>query len=305
MAGPLRVERDVAVGRWVQESLRDDWTTATLVPPIFDAYARILHPATLETPNAETDAWGNVQYDAREITWAEAAGLLGDPVGDPRPFTVWQARFGDDSIDLPDGRRVFGAHGLDIPVSLLATLTELLLETHADAEVLAAVWEGSGLDPRGSSVFMAFPEGTSWWERRRETRRLQAQHRAEQIAAVDAEVLAAMRAQHVLGLPREGQGRGHVLLRARLAAFADPAWVETAGLGWRADRPFEGRTPNAIWPVEPVEGSSAVAAEPAWFVATDLDLDVTLIGGSTDLIGRVLGHPAIEAERIRPTDPLL
>ncbi|SFS09290.1 hypothetical protein SAMN04487783_1236 [Agrococcus baldri] len=298
MAGPLRVERDVGLARWVQESLSDFGSVAANVPPIFEAYARILHPATLETPTSQTDAWGNVQYAAREITWAEAAELIGDRVGEREPSTVWQSRFGDDSIDLPDGRRVFGAHGLDIPVPLLATLTELLLESHGDAEVLAAVWEGSGLDPRGSSVFLAFPEAASWWERRRETRRAQAEHRAEQTAAVDPEVLAAMRAQHVLGLPREQQGRGHVLLRAQLAAFADPSWVESAGLGWRADRPLEYRTPNAIWPVEP-------HGAPAWFVATDLDLDVTLIGGSAHLVGRVLGHPAIEAERIRPTDPVL
>lgn len=304
MAGPLRVERDVEVARWVQESLADFGSVATNVPPIFEAYARILHPATLETPvlladgTVETDGWGNVTYAAREITWAEAAELIGDRTGEREPFTVWQARFGDDAIDLPDGRRVFGAHGLDIPVSLLATLTELLLDEHGDAELLAAVWEGSGLDPRGSSVFAAFPEGTSWWVRRRETRRLRAQHLAEQVAAVDPEVLAAMRAQRVLGLPDEGQGRGHVLLRGRLGAFADPSWVESAGLGWRPNRPLEYRTPNAIWPVEP-QGA------PAWFIASDLDLDVTFVGGSAHLIGRLLGHPAIEAERIRPTDPVL
>lgn len=304
MAGPLRVERDVEVARWVQESLSDFGSVAANVPPVFDAYARILHPATLETPvlradgTVETDAWGNVTYATREITWAEAAELIGDGAGERQPWTAWEARFGDQAIDLPDGRRVFGAHGLDVPVSLLATLAELLLDEHGDAEVLAAVWEGSGLDPSGSSVFAAFPAGTSWWVRRRETRRLQAQHRAEQVAAVDAEVLAAMRAQHVLGLPREQQGRGHVLLRGQLTAFADPAWITTAGLGWRAGAPLEYRTPNAIWPAEP-------QAAPAWFIATDLDLDVTVIGGSAHLIGRVLGHPSIEAERIRPTDPII
>lgn len=305
MAGPLRVEHDLEVARWVQEALHDlDGTVASVVPPVFDAYVRILHPATLETPTlladgaVETDAWGNVRYDARAITWAAAAELIGDRVGEHEPFTAWQARFGDDSIDLPDGRRVIGAHGLDIPLPLLATLTELLCESQGDAEVLAAVWEGSGLDPHGSSAFMAFPEGTSWWVRRRETRRLQAQHRAEQSAAVDAEVLAAMRAQHVLGLPGEQQGRGHVLLRAQLTTFADPTWVEVAGLGWRADWPSDGRTPNALWPVEP-------QAAPAWFVATDLDLDVTLVGGSGHLIERVLAHPSFEAERVRPSDPLI
>ena len=59
MAGPLRVEADVSSARWVQEALHEDGTVATLVPPIFDAYARILHPATLETPSG-ADAWGKM-----------------------------------------------------------------------------------------------------------------------------------------------------------------------------------------------------------------------------------------------------
>ncbi|MCH1881819.1 hypothetical protein [Agrococcus sp. ARC_14] len=298
MAGPLRVEHDAASARWLQDALADDGSVATLVPPVFAAYARILHPATLETPSGRTDAWGTPEYTPREISWAESAALLGDREHSGDRFTAWEARFGDTDADLPDGRRILPPHGLDIPVPLLATLAEVLLDEHGDAEVLAAVWEGSGLDPRGSSVFAAFPERTSWWVRRRETRRLQAEHRAEQVAAVDPEVLAAMRAERVLGLPREGQGRGHVLLRGRLRAFADPVWVETAGLGWRHDRPLECRTPNATWPTEP-------HGAPAWFIATDLDLDITHVGGSAHLIGRLLAHPAIEAERIRPTDPIV
>lgn len=303
MAGPLRVERDIEVARWVQEALRDDWTVATLVPPIFEAYARLMHPATLETPTGETDASGMPAYAAREITWAESAALLGERELSGARSTAWEARFGDTDVELADGRRVLPPHGLDIPVPLLTALTELLLDEHGEAEVLAAVWEGSGLDPRGSSVFAAFPEGTSWWKRRRETRRLQAEHRAEQVAAVDSKVLEIVLRQGGLGLPREQQGRGHVLLRTPLATFADPRWVEQAGLGWRArtqpDRlDVPGRTPNALWPSEP-------PAAPAWFVATDMDLDITHVGGSAHLIGRLLAHPAIEAERIRPSDPLV
>ena len=78
MAGPLRVEHDVEVARWVQEALRDDFSVGAVVPPIFDAYARILHPATLDVTTDETDAWGNQRFASREITWAEAAVLIGD-----------------------------------------------------------------------------------------------------------------------------------------------------------------------------------------------------------------------------------
>ncbi|WP_413317899.1 hypothetical protein AA0Z99_12640 [Agrococcus sp. 1P02AA] len=307
MAGPLRVEHDVEVARWLQASLSDTFSVATSVPPIFDAYARILHPATLMTPTGTTDAWGNPEHASREITWAEAAELIGDRVGERQPWTAWLDRFGEvreghfvTGHVLPDGSSIEAPDGGDIAPSLLAALTELLLDEHGDAEVLAAVWEGRELDVGGSQVFLAWPEGgkPSRAERKRALRAAQAEHDAAFAAAIDPEVTRAMRAQHVLGLPEEGQGRGHVLLRGRLSSFADPSWVERAGLGWRAEWPHSGRTPNAVWPVEP-------HGAPAWCIATDLDLDITLVGGSGHLIGRILGHPTIEAERTRPDDPLV
>lgn len=311
MAGRLRVEHDVSRARWLQEALADLGSIAAVVPPIFDAYARILHPATLETPTGETDAWGMPAYASREITWAEAASLIGDRLGEPQPYTAWLQRFGEIRRDLPDGSRqmqghtpdgsrIGEPHDGDIPLPLLATLATLLLDEHGDAEVLTAVWEGRELDvAQGSSMlFFAGDDGRSPAEQERERREAQATHDAARSASIDPEVADAMRRGHVLGLPREQQGRGHVLLRSRLSTFADPQWVEAAGLGWRRDWPYPGRTPNAIWPVEP-------HAQPAWFVATDLDLDVTLVGGSAFVIGRILGHPAIEAERIRLTDPVV
>ncbi|GEK79943.1 hypothetical protein [Agrococcus baldri] len=327
MAGPLRVEHDVGLARWLPDALADDGTIAVVVPPIFEAYARILHPATLDMPTGETDAWGAPQYASREITWDEAASLIGDRLGERQPWTLWLSRFGEVGYDSPEHGRMVDGHvvpedtvlpsgvrvpagsriqdpeGSDVPLPLLAALAELLVDEHGDAEVLTAAWEGSGLDPSGTSAFFLFDEGMSEREQRREAKRLQAELHAARLASIDPEVTAAMRASEVLGLPREGQGRGHVLLRARLATFRDPRWVESAGLGWirggQPEHPDErGRTPNAMWPVEP-------AAAPAWFVATELDLDCTLVGGSARLIDRLLADPALETERIRPTDTLV
>ncbi|WP_347755535.1 hypothetical protein [Agrococcus sp. ProA11] len=299
MAGPLRVEPDVSSARWVQEALHEDGTVATLVPPIFDAYARILHPATLETPTGEVNEWSVPEYAGRAISWADAAELIDDRSGGQR-WTAWQQRFGDDQHALRDGRRVLAPHLGDIPIGLLAELAAVLRDEHGDVEVLAGVWEGSGLDPTGSSLFfmVSDDEQMTAAERQELERTAQRRHREELISAVDPEVAAAMRRQQVLGLPRPQQARGHVLLRAQLEVFCNPAWEREAGLGWRADWPYQGRTPNALWPVEP-------AGAPAWFVATDMDLDITHVGGSGHLIGRLLGHPGIEAERVRPTDPIV
>lgn len=298
MAGPLRVEADVSSARWVQEALHEDGTVATLVPPIFDAYARILHPATLETPSG-ADAWGNVQYDATEISWADADALVVDRPGG-LGWTAWQQRFGDDHHELRDGRRVLAPHVGDIPIGLLAELAAVLRDEHGDAEVLAGVWEGNGLDPTGSSMsfMVSEDEPLTAAELEEMERTAQRRHREELVAAVDPEVTAALRRQHVLGLPREQQARGHVLLRTELTTFTDPRWEREAGLGWREDWPYQGRTPNAMWPISP-------AGAPAWFVATDMDLDISHVGGSGHLIGRLLGHPGIEAERVRATDPIV
>ncbi|GAA1424086.1 hypothetical protein [Agrococcus citreus] len=314
MAGPLRVERDVEVARWVQEALHDlDGTVASVVPPVFDAYARILHPATLSTPvaGAAPDEWGQLPLEDRELTWAEAATLIGDRLGERQPHTAWLSRFGERGHDLPDGGRMLDGHTLpkggqihephagDVPLPLLSPLTELLLDEHGDAEVLAAVWEGSGLDPSGSAAFFFWPDdGLTSAERAQREAEAEAEARVARLASVDPEIRAAMERGDGLGLPRDGQGRDHVLLRGRLSALRDPRWVETAGLGWRQDWPDPGRTPNLLWPAAP-------HATPAWMVATDLDLDVTLVGGSGHFIGRVLGHPSLEAERVRPGDPLV
>lgn len=300
MAGPLRVERDVEVARWVQEALHDDFSVSAVVPPVFEAYARILHPASLDVATDETDAWGNPQFASREITWAEAAELIGDRAGGSQPYTSWLARFGEQQFPMPGGGWLHEPHQGDIPLPLLTALAALLLDEHGDADVLAAVWEGSGLDPGGSgAIFFSWDDDElTPSQRKLREAALQSEAHAAHVASVDPEILAAMERQEVLGLPREHGGRGHVLLRGRLSTFEDPAWERAAGLGWREEWPHPGRTPNLLWPTEP-------HASPEWMIATDLDLDTTLIGGSPRLIGRVLAHPAFEAELVLPTDSLV
>lgn len=300
MAGPLRVEHDLEVARWVQGALSDDFSVSAVVPQAFEAYARILHPASLDVATQETDAWGNPQFASREITWAEAAQLIGDQVGRSQPYTAWLARFGEQQFPMRGGGWLHEPHQGDIPLPLLTALAALLLDEHGDADVLAAVWEGSGLDPAGSgAIFFSWDDDElTRSQRKLREAALQSEAYAAHVASVDPEILAAMERQEVLGLPREYGGRGHVLLRGRLGTFIDPAWVEHAGLGWREEWPSLGRTPNLLWPAEP-------HGAPAWMIATDLDLDVTLVGGSGHLIGRVLAHPSFEAERVRPSDPLV
>lgn len=308
MSGPLRVERDVSVGRWLQDALVFEANVRSVVPPIFDAYVRVQHPALLHVPTGGADAWGNPETTPREITWDEAAALVGE-LPQPGGYTAWLARFGDGELvaregathrgDPVGGAHVTDPHSGDVPLDVLAALAGHVLAEHGDAEVLAAAWEGSGFDPGGTALFAWFPDEIPPAERERLQREEQARYRAARLASIDPEILDAMQRGQVLGLPAGGGGRGHVLLRGRLATFAEPGWQLAAGLGWRADEGVlgAGRTPNAIWPVEP-------HAHPAWMLHCDLDLDVTHVGGTPALIARILADESLDAHLMRPADPL-
>ena len=56
---------------------------------------------------------------------------------------------------------------------------------------------------------------------------------------------------------------------------------------------FSPKSPNLSWP-----------ADRAWCVATEIDFDSTLVGGSSDLIQTVLDAPGLDAWRVSPEDSL-
>jgi hypothetical protein len=51
------------------------------------------------------------------------------------------------------------------------------------------------------------------------------------------------------------------------------------------------QSPNMIWP-----------QDRAWFVATEVDFDSTLIGGHADLVREILEHPELEAFEVHESD---
>lgn len=80
-------------------------------------------------------------------------------------------------------------------------------------------------------------------------------------------------------------GRDYLLMRGPLSATVDLARYD-------GDFPWT-QSPNLFWP-----------ADRAWCVATEVDFDSTLVGGSTDLIDAVLRSPDLETWPIRPDDSL-
>ncbi|WP_407342012.1 hypothetical protein [Pengzhenrongella phosphoraccumulans] len=78
-------------------------------------------------------------------------------------------------------------------------------------------------------------------------------------------------------------GREYLLLRGRLSAVEDLA---------RFDGDLPGtQSPQLFWP-----------ADRAWCVATEIDFDSTLVGGSAELIADLLRTPSLEAWPIGPED---
>lgn len=81
-------------------------------------------------------------------------------------------------------------------------------------------------------------------------------------------------------------GREYLLLSGPLSAAVEIAKADvTTGLG--------PTSPNLIWP-----------EDRSWFVATEIDFDSTLVGGSEALIESIVESKEIEAWRVGPADSL-
>jgi hypothetical protein len=61
---------------------------------------------------------------------------------------------------------------------------------------------------------------------------------------------------------------------------------------WTHARSFRHQSPNYIWP-----------EDGTWCVATEIDYDRTIVGGTAAAIHAVVNTPAIEAMRIAPDAP--
>jgi hypothetical protein len=128
-----------------------------------------------------------------------------------------------------------------------------------------AVWEGwSWVHGSGSIIFLS--TGSAPRERERAP------------AAFSEEDLGCPR----LKLP----GRDYVLLEGPLSAVAQLG--EPGSLDG-----FSRKSPNLFWP-----------SDHAWCVASEIDFDSTLIGGSSGLIETVLGASQLDAWPVRPEDSL-
>ncbi|MCA0252847.1 MAG: hypothetical protein LCH76_11285 [Actinobacteria bacterium] len=281
---------EVARGDWLRERLRGWGRVGGVAAGGFAAYARILHPIEADL-GAETARW----------RWADVAARTGTVV---HPLVQSRRLFGAEpsELEFPDGWSPRPPQEGFLEPELLARLTAHLSSNTAGDAVTLAIWDGWGELHASGGWFIYFPldDQLPWWQRWYHRallpvtrRRLERQHRAEKAASIDPAIARAL--DRIDGEPGplllDLPGRGYVLLTATLTELADPAWPWSAGIGWHGS--FSGPMPSLVWP-----------DDHTWCVATEIDFDSTLVGGSRELVDAILSDDTFEAYEVGPDDDL-
>ncbi|GAA1437719.1 hypothetical protein GCM10009616_39950 [Microlunatus lacustris] len=216
------------------------------------------------------EAYGRVLHPVRvedqpPISWSAVAEAAGTQLHALAPWhRVAPRQPGADASWWQEGPDT----GTLDPASLVDLLDVLRRHTTTAEDCWFCLWSGYGWIHGSPAVsLLRFQDGAGW----------AAQPPVP--PAFPAEVLAPDR---LVELP----GRSHLLARGPLDAatrLADE--VTTHGFG--------PQSPNLFWP-----------SDRRWCVATEIDLDSTLVGGTGALISELLGHDRLEVFRVRPDDSL-
>lgn len=324
-------EPDVSRGEWLRPMESEPFaSTLSVVPRGFEAYARIFHPVERDRPRA-TGTWHGVDAESlfagvtdidaaletRRSTWAEVAAAFGTTMHSEAQHARLVGLGEWDSSDSigPDGWRYQSPSvGSCDPDSFTAAARVLARHTTTPSAGVAAVWEGWGglmssagyatltaempdpsTDDRGlRSVARAARTRLRGTLRRALTRvRWATTHRIA-LFHREPEPGSGLLSREIATGPtfalHGGTGRTYVLFQAGADDFADPAWVDRAPWvrhGWSP------QTPSMVWP-----------DDHAWFLATEIDWDSTLVAGSAELVRELIETPGLEVLAIDPGAPL-
>lgn len=294
-------EPEVSAGDWLRERIDEPWrgTMHDVVPRGFAAYARILHPASVQSlPGGEAmpapEEWASLPWERIEaiasrtrhdpIRWRDAAARLGTTM---HPTTPWHrlidrpwdaaghAVLLDDGrwLDPPDQGRLDDA-------AMRALLPVLSAHTADPADAYAAVWEGWG----GLVGHLGYDSSTSAL-----VGDVDAHHRAMVYSSLrDILNRGFRKPRWQPGLLPDEVSRGprltlpnrdHVLFRGALRELAadEVPWREPGGNALAT-------TPSLLWP-----------AERSWVVVTEVDADSTIVCGDASLVDAVCDSPHLEA----------
>lgn len=305
---------DVSTGEWLRERVDDPWrgTFHDVVPRGFEAYARILHPASVQSrasgePLPPFDEWVEMPWQESQrvtadlvtdpATWAETAAAFGTTL---HPLAQWDSivrspEFGSNQRSAPDGRW-FAAPGMGEldPHHMAVLARELIRHTSTADDVTAGLWEGRGglLGHLGRApsrtVFQPGDPDDATLARHNRMLGSSIGDRFNSVfrkptwqeGILSREISEGPR----LRLPE----RAFVLFRGAVDEFADDDWE--LRMPWR-DLAAEAmgavptsQSPSLLWP-----------ADHAWVMVSEVDFDSTIVGGSRELVNAICRSPELEA----------
>ncbi|MCQ1986941.1 hypothetical protein [Arthrobacter sp. zg-Y844] len=208
---------------------------------------------------------GPVRAESRPMRWEELAEVRGTVA---HPMMQWSsilAGYRNPVSNEP------GWHYEDplvgaLPAGTLAEVSRILgAHTQTSGRCFAGLWDGYGWVAGSGETLPGFPGAGD------------PEGPAQPFRGHES-VQTARR----LELPL----RDYLLFAGSLAVFAEPGWQEHNG--WD---PIQ--SPNLLWP-----------ADGAWFLASEIDFDSTIVGGSADLIRDLHQAAALEAMEVPPDGDL-
>lgn len=265
---------DIARGDWLHERITDGGGYPAVAGSGWEAYARILHPVS---------AFGEVDgaFVSYEWTWAEAARRLGvrmHPLADWNMIGRQAGQVEVDELTLSSGQEGW------LDPRLLRRLGALLATaTSAADDLTIGVWDGFGHDGDAGSVsaFAILEDDDDAVAPRAQTDAVLdvLMHRLvdESSARLRAGILPSGPEAAVLELPDRDYYLGLAALEDLVdLAEHDPDLADGLQLIWPADH--------------------------AWLVASEIDFDSTVVGGSRALIQRIVDDPGLEAFEVQEHD---
>lgn len=132
--GGLPVETDVSAGVWISSTRRrgERGTVGSLLPAVFEAYARLLHPAVRYAGDEDV-----------EVSWAEVAAHNGTTA---HPLVQWTA-LTHGPVDSQPPVWDDGPSEGHLPVAVAARMGDVLgRHTGTPEDCLFGRWDGFGYD---------------------------------------------------------------------------------------------------------------------------------------------------------------
>ncbi|WP_344335822.1 hypothetical protein [Brevibacterium salitolerans] len=202
------------------------------------------------------------------------------------PLVQWRQLSNEEdqgALSFPDGWSVERPPDYFLGAAFLSRLVAHIHRSSRSAEdVVAAVWNGFGALNHRESLSA---DSAGWNELGVDVRCLSADDGV--VHLVSRQVAEAVTSGPFFELP----GREYLLFCSSLAELSDPRWVYSAGIGWGPG--FPGVFPQLFWP-----------ATHEWVIGGDVDLDFTIVGGSSQLIHSIRSDARFESYIVEARDDL-